>query len=78
MDLAAKRLSATKASGLNRTSTLDYVKRVDGHIVLQGFENGRAYSILIDEKTGEMSSAVSAVGCGITVFGACTPLSSAK
>jgi hypothetical protein len=78
VDLAAKRLSATKASGLNRTTTLDYVKRVDGHIVLQGFENGRAFSILIDEKTGEMSSAVSVVGCGITVFGACTPLSSAK
>jgi hypothetical protein len=78
VDLAAKRVSTTKASGLNRTSAVDNVKRVDGHILLQGFDNGRAYSILIDEKTGVMSSAVSAVGCGITVFGACTPLSSAK
>ena len=78
VDLAAKRISATKASGLNRSSTVDNVKRVDGHILLQGFDNGRAYSILIDEKTGVMSSAVSVVGCGITVFGACTPLSSNK
>jgi len=78
VDLTAKRVSTTKASGNYRSSTPD-VKRENGHIVLQGMERGRAYSILIDEKSGTLSAAVAtSFGCGVTVFGSCTPLPASK
>ena len=78
VDVANKRVSTTKASGLNRTSPIDNLKRADGRIVLQGVENERAYSIVIDESSGEMSAAIAASGCNVTVFGACTPLPASK
>ena len=78
VDLVAKRVSTTKASGLNRTSPIESLKRTDGQVVFQGIENGRAYSFLIVEDTGELSVAVAAPGCSITAFGSCTPLAAAK
>jgi len=78
VDMAQKRVNTTKASKLNRTSPIDNLKRVEGKIVLQGLEDQRAYSFLIDEKTGSMSAAVAHDGCTVTAFGTCTPLPAAK
>jgi hypothetical protein len=79
VDVVGKRVSTTKASGLNRTSPVDNLKRVNGRIVLQGLENDRAYSIVIDEKTGELAAAVAAPGgCAVTAFGICTPMPASK
>ena len=79
-DLKQKRISATKASGLNRTTPIDTVKRGDGSLVLQGFENGRAFSFVVDEKQGSLSAAVAVVdaGCTLTGFAWCTPLADGK
>jgi hypothetical protein len=73
VDLEAKRLSTTAASGLNRTSEVQSVKREDGQIVLQGLERARAYSIVLTEETGSFAAAIATDGLGIVVFGACTP-----
>jgi len=79
VDLAAKSISSTKASGKFRSSVVQNAKRENGQILLQGMENGRAYSILINEKSGDLSAAIAgSFGCGITVFGACTPLTASK
>jgi hypothetical protein len=79
-DLVQKRISTTKASGLNRVSAIDNVKRANGQIVVQGIDNGRAYSFAINEMRGEMSAAVAVeeAGCSIIGFGACTPIASGK
>ena len=71
VDLAAGTLSTTAASGQNRATPIKNLEREDGFIVLQGFENGRAFSFLITEKTGRASIAVARDGLGVTVFGAC-------
>ncbi len=73
VDLAQKRLSTTKASGQNRATTIAHLRREDGELVLQGYENGRAFSIVIDEKSGYMTAAVAVHDLAATVFGACTP-----
>lgn len=73
-DLRAKTLSTTAASGENRTSPIAQVQRVDGLLLLQGAERGRAYSIQIVERTGELTAAVARNGVAVVVFGACTPL----
>lgn len=78
VDLVQKSLSSTKASKLNRTSALTNLKRANGQIVLQGVENQRAYSLVIDERQGQMSVAIAVGGCSITAFGWCTPLQAGK
>lgn len=73
VDLQAKRLSTTKASGQSRTTPIVNMQRDAGQVVLQGYENKRAFSFLIDEKTGWMTVAVARRDVAVTVFGACTP-----
>ncbi|HET6278006.1 MAG TPA: hypothetical protein VFG08_04405 [Candidatus Polarisedimenticolia bacterium] len=74
IDLKAKRLSTTRASGENRTSPITQLKREQGTIVLQGYEAGRAFSFVIAEETGRASVAVATDGRNVSVFGACTPV----
>ncbi len=73
VDLAQKRLSTTKASGENRSTPILHLKREAGQIVLQGHENDRAFSFVIDEKSGFATAAVALQDLAVTVFGACTP-----
>lgn len=72
VDLTGKRLSTTKASGENRATPIESLKRNNGFIVLQGFEGGRAFSFVISEATGMLSAAVATDGKAVVVFGACT------
>jgi hypothetical protein len=78
VDLAAKRLSTTKASGENRVTPIEHVRRENGTIVLQGYERGRAFSFVIVEETGAASVAVAAQDRAVVVFGACTPLPASR
>ena len=74
VDLAGRRLSTTKASGENRATPIEHLKREKGTIVLQGYEGGRAFSFVIVEQTGMTSVAVAAEDRAVVVFGACTPM----
>jgi hypothetical protein len=74
VDLDAKRLSTTQASGQNRATAIAHLSRADGFIVLQGFEMGRAFSFVIAEQTGRATAAVATGGRAVAVFAACTPL----
>jgi hypothetical protein len=74
VDLTAKTLATTKASGEQRSTPIKNFERQAGHIFLQGLEGGRAFSFAIDEETGMLSAAVAADGVTVGVFGACTPM----
>jgi hypothetical protein len=74
VDLVGKQVTTTKASGLNRMSPIESMKRADGQILIHGNDSGRAYSFVIVEHTGELSAAIAAAGCNVSVFGACTPM----
>lgn len=74
VDLEARRLSTTAASGENRTSPIQNMTRSDGIIVLHGFERGRAFSWVISEDTGRTTVALAGDGVSVTVFGSCTPI----
>lgn len=78
IDLIAKNLSTTKASDEIRESPIGNLTRAEGLIVIQGLELGRAYSFVINEKSGRLSAAVSRDGITVSVFGACTPIAAAK
>ncbi len=79
-DLVQKRVNSTKASRLNRATSIDSIKRANGTIMLQGVDVDRAYSFVIDEKSGEMSAtvAIQDAGCNVLAFGWCTPLAAGK
>jgi hypothetical protein len=74
VDLGAKLLSTTPASGQNRSTPIESLRREGGLIVLQGLENGRAFSFVISEKTGNASVAIAREELVLAVSAACTPL----
>lgn len=78
INLKDKIVATTKASGENRSTPIRTLLREDGLIVLQGVEGGRAFSFVIEEKTGLLSAAVAREGKTVSVFGACTPMPAAK
>jgi hypothetical protein len=73
VDVAGKQLSTTVASGENRRTSVDTVRRAEGQIVLQGYERGRAFSLVIQEATGRAAFASAADSRAVMVFAACTP-----
>ena len=72
IDTKKKLVATTKASGEKRESPVANLSRVDGRIFLQGVENNRAYSLLIEEAFGRFSAAIARDGITLSVFGACT------
>ena len=73
VDLKRKTLATTRASGENRSTPIQSQKRDAGYIYLQGVENGRSFSMVISENTGDLTFVVAADGETATMFGDCTP-----
>lgn len=72
IDLKKKEVRTTKASKENRATKFNTVLKKDGLISLQGIEQGRAFSFVINEESGHLTVAISRDGLSVTVFGACT------
>ena len=75
LDLSHKQMRTTRGSGENRTTAIQALHRQNGSLLLQGSENGKAFSFVIDEKAGMLSASVTANGFGVALFGSCTSLS---
>jgi len=73
VDLKSKTIAATKASGEDRSTPIKTQSRTEGYIYLQGLENGRTFSLVISESTGDMTFAIAADGETAVMFGDCTP-----
>jgi hypothetical protein len=71
IDLKKKTVSTTRASGEDRSSEVQ-TSSDETEFFLQGVENGRAFSFVIDQATGLLTAAISSDGATISVFGACT------
>jgi hypothetical protein len=78
IDLEAKIVSTTQAAERLRQTPIRTLERGNGEIYLQGVENARAFSFVIDEATGVASIAIAADGMTISVFGACTPVQTGR
>ena len=74
IDLKKMTMSTPASSVEQRRSPIAKLERNEGQILLQGTENGRAFSMSIAEKTGLTSMAIALDGMTISAFGACTPL----
>jgi hypothetical protein len=76
IDLKQAVLTTTAASGENRSTPVLHKERAEGRIVLQGTQQGRAFSMVIDEESGQAAVAIAREGMTVTVFAACTPMTS--
>ncbi len=57
-----------------RKTPIVHQRQEGGSTILQGAENGRAWSIVIVEESGAMTGTVAGEETGFVVFGVCTPL----
>lgn len=65
-------VSENSITARGRTSKVISRSRADGMITMQGIENGRAWSITINEASGKLVAAIAGDDEGFLVFGACT------
>ncbi|MGW8369772.1 MAG: hypothetical protein ACWGPN_13985 [Gammaproteobacteria bacterium] len=72
IDLDRELILPTEASQDNSQTPIQSLTRAEGTIFLQGVENGRAYSFLIVEQTGDGAVSVIADGETATAFLSCT------
>lgn len=73
VDLKRKTLATTRASGEERSTPIQNQSRDAGYIYLQGVENGRTFSMVISENTGNLTFVVATDGETASMFGECTP-----
>ena len=72
IDLVGKTINTTRSSSENRSTSIDSVKRDAGLIVLQGYEQGRAFSMVITESTGFATMGITVDDGGVLIFASCT------
>ena len=70
IDAGGRRIEAM--DGTNRSAEIATLTRAEGHLLLQGAQNGRGWNVAIAEDTGRMSVAVVGARVGFVVFGSCT------
>mgnify|MGYP003573373435 CR=1 FL=1 len=71
VDFKKKELSGTDSDGEAETTAIENVRTAEGQTILQGAENGRAWSMTINQMTGDMTAAVAGNGTGFVLFGVC-------
>ena len=69
VDFAGSRLHSTDEQ---RTSPIASVAKEDAVLLLQGSENGRAWTMVIDRATGHLSATLADAEGAIVIAGACT------
>jgi hypothetical protein len=72
IEFKQKRLRGTVLGGEEQTTAIQNVQNLGGRTLLQGAENGRGWSMTIDQATGDMSAAIVGDDIGFILFGVCT------
>jgi hypothetical protein len=70
IDLKAK---TVRAEDKGKQSPIERVEREGDEVTLYGSEAGRAWVLMIREKTGRMSASVTGDGESFVIFGVCPP-----
>lgn len=77
IDFRGKRLYGTVPGGGVEETPIQDVRYVAGRTLLQGGEEGRGWSVVIDQASGMMSAAIAMTdgsdSLSASLFGACTP-----
>ena len=71
IDFAEKAIEAKRPDGETRSTAIDHQESDGGQLILQGGDFGLAWSVAIDEASGQMTISAAASGEAFAVFGAC-------
>lgn len=73
VNFTEKTLSTTDAAPRKDATPIKHLEPFDSRLILQGVEDGRAWSLIIAQESGKLSATVSDDQLGFVIFGACTP-----
>ena len=74
VDFKAKQLKGTREFGTTPEVTpIQNLQKLATGTIIQGVENGRGWSMLIDIETGDMSTAIAGDDVSFVMFGVCQP-----
>ena len=73
VDFNDKKIMGKRKEGQLRTTEIKNVVNLGARLILQGVQEGKAWSIVISESDGMMTLSASDDQAGFVVFGACTP-----
>ena len=71
IDFKTKELRGVTAEGRQVRTPVRSITKEGGSVSLQGHENGRSFSIVVDAVTGKLTGAATEPGGGFLVFGTC-------
>jgi len=74
VDLKEQIMSTTAASGEERSTPIETIERDRNRVFIQGAEQGRAFSSVLNEITGLASTGIALDGHVVSVFSYCTPI----
>jgi len=72
IDFKEKKISGTRENGEVLTTKIENMEHGNGKLVLQGTQNNKGWSMVINEIDGKMTITASDDQAGFVVFGACT------
>ena len=72
IDFKEKKISGKRKDGQLRTTEIMNMARIEGKLILQGVQEGKAWSLVISESDGMATITVSDNQAGFVIFGACT------
>lgn len=73
LDLRARLLKSTDSAKESRQTQIASLERENGFVYMQGLQNGRAYSWVIAQQSGEGTITINTFDTGVTIFTVCTP-----
>ncbi len=74
LDFKKKQMRGTVEGSTDETTTpIRHVEKLGDRTVLQGAQNGRGWSLIIDSVTGDMSAAIAGDDLAFVLFGVCQP-----
>ncbi len=68
-----KQLNAVGNPENARSTAIKNIEQINGRTILQGAENGRGWTIDMNQETGKFTAAIAEDRAGFVVFGACIP-----
>ncbi len=71
IDFKQKMMTGLLRNEARPTAPIDKVEVQEGRLILHGTQNGRAWNMVISQKTGHMTGTIAADDFSFTVFGAC-------
>jgi len=74
IDLGKRRMTGIRPSGEQAATMAQTLEDMNDSLILQGIEEGRGWTAVIDKVSGKMVASAAGSQAGFLVFGACTSL----